>query len=157
MGVLSFPQASLGGRLAPPTSGPGQYNSADMGGPRLNGETLKFYPPFYVLCRLAGNCQQSSSDGGNVIPFPGRKKEKEGEACPPGNDCIKRQSALMGLHFQIDAQTALEHVRGVYDYELTAKKLAWNTAAADWNATCGPLGYPLIKPEWFYELGSRKL
>lgn len=35
--------------------------------------------------------------------------------------------------------------------------MVWNRTASEWNATCGPLGYPLIEPIWFYELGPRKL
>ena len=73
----------------------------------------------------------------------------------PDNDCIKRKAALMGEYFAILAQDALEHIRGVFDSELTFRKLLWNRAAHDWNKTCVPLGYPII--EVFFELGPRKL
>ena len=91
--------------------------------------------------------------GSNVIPFPGTGTKT---TCPD-NDCIERKVALMALHIQIDTAGILEHARGVFDSELTARKYAWNRSATNWNNTCVPLGYPEIEPVWFYELGPRKL
>ena len=124
----------------------------------LQAIPLPVRPPLPIVPPHGGGFGDEAGPDGfsdsNVIPF---SRFKSNDTCPPDNDCMKRKAALMGQHFSIDAQAVLEYARGVYDYALTAKKLLWNRNATEWNATCGPLGYPVIESVWFYELGPRKL